>query len=380
MRASLLLILTVLIVFTAPMTTYAQSDWWEDGCDERVVDIIAETTNVIDYQSACDHYRVCDPYDEGDAICQLSTFRVMLEQCPLDDVDNRCHDGAILLAAAIIAYDMPFGESIDWIPPQSVIDNVPQALTAYWNGDDAGALAFYQQIRPEDYTFDIMMPLSRAILYQRLDQPEQALAEYDYAFGVVFQDVMISYARSQLYAELGRFDEASIDVASLAIELDDNPEFNGFITSLQAQHPLDDTIMQDWLLYSLRRSSDGVAGSYAEDLTLLPPRPIRMGVYTELDLIVIIGAKNWNPEDGLGEPDNMLQVLRTDDGETYIDEYPSYYDDYSGSLRLVRNDDTGTFNGTESISYFEGSSGWQFAITPIDAPDPRTGLNGTSLL
>lgn len=366
--------LGILLMLLAPAVPAQENQTWKDGCDARVVDAIAATSDMIDYQAACDHYRTCDPSGDGDALCQFSTFRMMQAQCPAED--KQCHDGAVLFAAAILAYDTPFGEVLGWEPPQTVIDGVPLGLEAFWNGDDAGALAAYQRTDPHDFYYDVMMPLSRAVLYQRLDLPEQAFAEYDYAFGFVFGHPLIYYARSRLYAELGRLDEASFDVAALAAYISRDPEFNDpaldeFLTALQAEYPLDETRLQDWLYYPVSATSQYVTDA-AYDTSLKEPRPVRVGVFEDLNAVVAIGLKNWD-ESCINSSDEILQVLRgSDDRTTYTLTYPTF-DDNAGAISLTRVDSG--YTGNEYIYYFEGAASWDFMLAPADAPDPRHSLN-----
>ncbi|MBZ0318916.1 MAG: tetratricopeptide repeat protein [Anaerolineae bacterium] len=376
MRRSLLfalVILGILVIRPAP-TPQAQAQnngtMWVDGCDTKIIDTLAATTDVIDYRAACDFYRECDPVGDGDPVCQIETFVRMVDQCPADD--QQCHDGAILMSAAILAFDFPRGEWIDWVPPQTVIDGVPQALTAFWSGDDAAALAAYQLTAPDDFFFDAMLPLSRAVLYQRLGQPDEALAEYQTIFGWYFEQPLASYARSQLYADLGRLDEASFDVAELATISSDDAPLQNFVAAVTAQYPLDESKTQEWLVYSVNTSSEYVVVA-VHDRSLTAPRPIRLAVYDDLDLILTIGLKNWRASD-LDAAHELVQVLyRSDDPTTFTLIYPSYDDNY-GSMTLTEIAPN-VYQGFEEIGFFEGYSSWTFMLAPADAPDPRLALS-----
>ncbi|MEQ8674727.1 MAG: hypothetical protein RLP44_27230 [Aggregatilineales bacterium] len=376
MRTSVLFVFVLLLIL--PLPAQAQTDTWEDGCDARIIDVIAATTDVIDYHAGCARYRECDPSSYGYADCQFAAFQVMLEQCPLDDA--RCHDGAILFAAAILVFDDPFGESSGFMPPQEIIDAVPRGLDAFWKGDDAGALSAYQVPATSDtsyYAGDLMMPISRAVLYQRLNQPENAFAEYDMALDATFAHPLLAYARAQLYASLGRTDEASFDIATIGTFIARDSEgrvddaLNDFVMALQAQYPLDETVMQDWLLYPVLDVNGGVAGEFVSDNSLVPPRPVRLGIFDNLDVVVAIGLKNWS-SDGFFTPDTILQVLLLDEaGTSYRLNYPEIYGN-SGSIALVP-DDFG-FHGQERINFFEGAGDWRFMLAPVGAPDPRISL------
>ena len=376
MRQSVLFLLALLLIL--PLPAQAQNDTWEDGCDARVIDVIAATTDMIDYHAGCARYRTCDSGSYGYADCQFAAFEVMLAQCPWDD--SRCRDGAILFAAAILAFDDPFGESAGFMPPQAIIDGVPRGLQAFWSGDDAGALSAYQVPATSDTSYfagDLMMPISRAVLYQRVNQPEDAFAEYDLALNSTFAHPLLFYARAQLYASLGRADEASFDIAAIGTFLARDLEgrvgdtLDDFVMALEAQYPLDETVMQDWLLYPVLDVNGGVGGQFVSDNSLVPPRPVRLGIFDELDLVVAIGLKNWGA-DGFNTPDTILQILPLNEtGTAYRLNYPVIYDN-SGSIALVP-DDFG-FHAQEQINFFEGSGDWRFMLTPTGAPDPRAYL------
>ncbi len=366
-----LFVLFTLIFLLAPFNpTHAQSEWWEDGCDSRAMPSISATTDVINYEEACEHYRTCDPSGEGNTLCQLRTYQFMLEQCPLDDL--QCTDGALLFAAAILAYDMPFGESISWRPPQTVIDGVPIGLEAFWNGDYQGALEAYSLTAHEDYELDTMMPVSRALLHMRLNQPEQAFAEFENAFAVVFRNPLAWIIRSELYGILGRVDEASFDVLALNAYLSDDPDLQPLVAPLQARYPLDTTVMQEWLVYPVSVTSLGVGGQFITDQTMESPESVLIGVYDDLNLMVLVGASQWLNEENTGR---VVQVLNAvSNGERYIINYPEFWDN-GGGMALRKDGDL--FRGTEDISFFEGSASWQFMLAPTTEPDPRVGFTGT---
>ena len=372
MRASLLLILTVVIVLTASMTTYAQSDWWEDGCDERVIDEIAETTDMIDYRSACEQYRQCDNQGEGNFVCQFIAFEMMIDDCVPQDVDL-CYDGAILMASAILVYDYPIGESIDWQPPQTVINNLPIALEAYWNGDEETTLELLElPTADDDYVFndfDTNYTLSRAVLYQRASRYDEAFAEYDRIFNIEFVHPLASYARSQLYGELGRDDEASFEVTSLVYQVGNIPHVSRFVNELYRDYPLEAGVVRSWALYPITFEGFGSGGTSARDSSLIPPRRVQIGIYEELDIILVIGVMNWSP-DPLSSRDDTVLILRDEDGDgDFSIGYPSYYDNYGG-MHLTLED--GVITGNEFIAFFEGSANWDFMIAPLEAPDPRS--------
>lgn len=374
MQKGLLFLLSLLLIL--PIPAHAQTQTLGDGCDREIIDVIAATTDTIDYHAGCAQYSRCNNYSDGDINCQFLAFSVMLEQCPLDD--SRCRDGAILLAAAIFAFE-DSGDS----PPQSVIDAVPRALEAFWNGDDAGALAAYQvEVDEEDYYFqsNASLPLSRAVLYRRLGQYDQALEEYSSAVGGYFVYPLLSYIASQIYADLGRRDEASFEIAMIASsiftnhpEFADDPDLPAFIADLQAQYPLDESVMQEWLYYPVSDANGGPGGLFVSDNSLVPPRPVRLGMFDELNAVVAIGLKNWSAS-GFNDPDPLLQVMRQNENGIYVLNYPQIYEG-SGSMALVPTEFG--YHGQERITFFEGSGDWRFMLAPAGSPDPRTSLADT---
>ena len=372
MQKYLLLVMAVLIIL--PSSVQAQEETWNDGCDERVIDEIADTTDMIDYRSACEYYRQCMRGEVYETNCQIITFERMLTQCPIDD--ERCHDGAILFAAAILAFDRPFGERRGWRPPQTVIEGVPQGLQAFWEGDDASAIETYARTSWYDFPQDIMMPISRAVLYQRINLSQRAFAEYDYALGIVFQNPLLSYARGLGYASLGRLDEASFDVTAFSLQTKDIAELDNLNADLLARFPLDESRFEEMMVYPINLDDFTVTGTYTYDQSLIPPRIVRLGVFDELNLMVAIGVKNWS-SDGFWTPHNMLQILyQTDEPNTFVHDYP-YRDENeleyrSGSITLTLNEDI--YEGNERFRFFEGGGEWAFMIAPLNAPDPRENL------
>jgi len=370
MKRFTFVLLLMLLVITQTVPAAAQTDsWWEDGCDPRAAGDIASTTDVLDYNAACEVYRTCDPTGQGDALCQMQAFEVLLNQCAAGD--SLCIDAALLYAAAILAYDMPFGESVDWIPPQTVIDGVPQALTAFMQEDFSAALAAYELTTLEDFFGDSMLPLSRAIVQARLGETDAALQSFEAALSYTFGQPLVHYARAQVYGALGRTDEASFDAAALnALR---TPEIASVVDPLVAQYPLDQTVMQEWLVYPIESIGYGVAGTFHADRTLEPAQPAQIGYYPDLNVLVLIGVSRFI--NATSEDVQILQILQaTPDSDVFALEYPTYWDN-GGNIRLTMGD--GIFIGNERIQYFEGAANWRFMVAPADAPNPRLDINGT---
>ncbi len=368
MQKRLLFLLALLLIL--PIPAQAQSDMWEDGCDARIVDVIAATTDVIDYHAGCARYHDCINDYNGEVNCQFAAFQVMLEQCPLDDA--RCRDGAILFAIAIFSF-RGYGE----MPPQFVTDAIPNALEAFWNGDDAGALAAYQiEVDETSYfsEYRSSLPLNRAVMYKRLGQYDEALDEYLNSARGFFVYPLLAYVGSQIFSEQGRMIEASFQIAMIAPTLfGDDPDLQDFVAELEAQYPLDESALEDWLFYPVRDLNGGPAGEFVSDNSLVPPRPVSLGIFDEFDTVVAIGLKNWS-EEGFNTPDDVIQVMRQNETGNYILNYPIIYES-SGSMALVPTEFG--FSGRESLGFFEGYGNWTFMLAPTDAPDPRTSLADT---
>ncbi|MBZ0284297.1 MAG: hypothetical protein K8L97_26395 [Anaerolineae bacterium] len=362
-------VLLILMLMVVPIGAQAQQNsWWEDGCDARAVALIEPTEGQFDYGAACAAYRTCDPNGEGDFRCQMIAFNTLLEQCPAGDAI--CPKTAMLYAAAILAFDMPFGESIDWIPPQSIRDGVPVALAAFQAGDYGQAIEAYQMTPFVVESGETMMPFSRGVVYEMLGESQAALGEYASVFQVEFEHPLAWYARAQLYGSLGRTDEASFDAESLAIFTGDMPELAGLVDDLKAQYPLDTNKVQDWLMYPVESTSFGVGGTFFADHTLEAGRPVQVGFYVDLDAILVIGVSRLL---GGGSDDDYrwVQLLNGADDGRYRLDYPSYWDNF-GSLILTIEDEH--LSGSESISYFEGAAAFEFVLVPASFPDPRLSL------
>lgn len=364
-------IMAIFMIVLTPLGVKAQEQksWWEDGCDARAVALIEPTQGNLNYGAACESYRACDPSGEGSSTCQMVGFKVLLDQCAADD--PVCPKTAGLYAAALLAFDMPFGESVDWRPPSTVIDGVPKGLAAFQAGDYEAAMAAFSLTTPEDFFGDSSLPIMRAITAEMLGDSAGAIVEYDSIFDAEFVQPLASYMRAQLYGSLGRNVEASFDAETIALSLNDKPELTDLVETLKSQYPLDDR-MKSWLMYPVTSASYGVGGAFVDDLSLQPSRSVRVGFYNELDSLVVIGVSSLLS----GSPDEnyqLVQILRNNGEDHYLLGYPSYWEN-SGSLDI--HWENGAFKGSESISYFEGAAGFEFILAPENNPDPRDNLIG----
>ncbi len=361
MSRFLLVVLVSLLIIPHP--TAAQTIIpYDDGCSEPVEIESAR----FDYGAACAVYRSCDPHSMGDFRCQLRAAEVLLRQCPAGD--SVCEKLALLYAAAILAYDMPFGEALDYSPPQTIIDNLPRALVAAETGDYASALAAYQTTPYDITSGETMIPFSRGIIYDLMGNREAALAEYESIFDIVIEHPLAWYARSQLFGTLGRTDEASFDAAALLEDSRQTPELSALTTALAERYPLQ---VEEWLRYPVLSEGLGPAGQFFTDLTLEPPESIQIGFFDDLDVLVAVGLSNiasWQ-ENSL----RAVQVLERTERDSYQLFYPEIFES-SGHITVTRYPEA--IMSRESVSYFEGAGEWQFMLAPAGAPDPRVGLDG----
>lgn len=367
------LILWVLVVVPAA-SAQETPEWWQDGCDPRARALIEPDAGAFDYAGACDLYRTCDPFDNGDRLCQMRAFEHLRAVCTAGDL--RCEQTAMLYAAAIIVYDMPFGEAVGFSPPQSVIDDVPRALVAFQAGDLAGALQAYESTSQDNFTYQSMLPLSRAIVQTALGNSDAALAEFDAVFAIEFSDPLTHVARASLYGSLGRRDEASWDIAALVEYVRDTPELAAMLDEYAARYPLDTTIVQNYLRYPVMYDSAGPAGLFYVDDTLREPRPARVGYYEALDTLLVIGAADiarMGESLAGGEGRDLVQILRRNERGGFAIEYPSQYEG-SGSLSVDWIGDVVV--GYEGIGFFEGASRRMFLLAPASVPDPRLDIDG----
>jgi hypothetical protein len=371
----LCLLIALVCVFVAPASAQDDAAWWDDGCDPQARAVIDPTVGGVDYEGACAVYRACDPNAEGNPLCQLRAFQHLVAACAPDD--RRCEQTAALYAAAILMFDLPLGESVDFSPPQSVITGVPAALAAFQAGDDTAAYAGYAATSPDDFRYQAALPLSRAIVEMARGNTDAALRQFSDVFAMDFTSPLASYMRARLYASEGRMDEASWDAATVAFAAQSTPELANFVGAFAAQYPLDTAVMGDWLGYPVMQDSFGPAGGFYYDITLLPPAPVRIGIYDDLDRLFAIDldaipAAYGNESDA----PPSAQILRLqEDTESYALDFPSYYDEYTGGITLTSYGDT--LLGWRNISFFEGSSSRMFLLAPADAPDPRANLAGT---
>lgn len=372
MRRPFFILFLVLVAISIPASNIqAQDERWNDGCDPRVMNEIVGISDVIDYAGACDIYRTCDPRGDGDFLCQLRALQYMLEQCPANDMI--CTDGALLYSAVILMYDEPVGESTTWSPPPSIIEGVPQALRAYWEGDYQAALDAYNLTSAEDDPFNTMLFFSKAIIYQRLGETEHTLVEFEQATSSFFFDHPLTwYARSQFLGSLGRDEEASFDVLALSIYLANETDLATLVAPLESQFSAAKDQLEDWVLYPVSSTGGGVAGNFTSDLTLEEGRPVQIVIFPELNSIIGVGLQNWSSS-SLAESTVRVQKLTLTDDNRYTLIYPSYWDN-GGSISITI-DENGIVSGSESIQYFEGSAQWRFMLAPVGANDPRETLS-----
>ncbi len=361
-RLSWLLLLVLL-----PVHVMRADVAWDDGCDAAAVEAITAGSDRSDYAQGCEAYLSCEAEsNRRDVKCELQAMQVMAATCAAGD--EACQQLTLLLAAAMVAYEPPFGQSsYSWDPPQTLIDGVPQGLAAFRAGDYAGALAAFQSTPQPEVFSNTSLPLALAISYEMLEEPEAALAEFDVVFSVEFAYPLAWVARAGLYGKLGRLDEASFDAEALALYTADRPVLQPLTAALRDRYPLDETRFSDWLMYPVMSIGAGSGGGYSSDLTLEPARPARIGVFDELGVMVAMGLTNWSVDEGPNA--RGLVILRqTTEGDFRYD-YPEYGEN-SGSLWLRRTAD-GFLEGSEGISYFEGGVRWDFVLRPVGVDDPR---------
>jgi tetratricopeptide (TPR) repeat protein len=362
---SRLLLFALVLLLIVPPAAFAQTIRpYDDGCAEPAISEIDSKT--LDYRAACAVFRACDPYSQGDFLCQFRAADVLLQQCPADAAV--CQKLALLYAAAILAYDMPFGEALGWRPAQSIREGVPRALAAAEAGDYATALSAYQMTPFDAQSGETMLPFSRGVVDDLMGDSASALAEYESAFSINFNHPLVWYARSQLYGALGRLDEASFDAAALLEYARQTPELNTLTTALAERYPLR---VEEWLRYPLIDQSDGPAGHFFRDLTLVPPEPIQIGIFDELDSLVAVGVSNqgsWQDNSS-----RAVQVLKHTSSDSYHLSYPAIWEN-AGGITITRYPEA--MMSQEFIAFFEGAARWQFMLAPAGAPDPRAGLDG----
>ncbi|MCA9904420.1 MAG: hypothetical protein KC547_11225 [Anaerolineae bacterium] len=365
MRRLLLGLVLILALIVPHATAQDEQAWWEDGCDPRALALIEPTAQGVDYAGACALYRTCDPTGDGSFVCQMRAFDYL--RAPCAPGDTLCEKTAMLYAAALLAFDMPGGESTSFVPPDTVIEGVPRALAAVQAGDYAAALAAYQLTPPNTPFGDSALPISRAVVFELLGDMDAALDEYNSVFDVWFTQPLAWYGRAQLYGRLGRLDEASWDALALAEYLYNTPELIPLVDELTAQYPVDSSKISDWVLYPISGGGSGVVGEFTADATLEPPFSVRLGLYDDPAAIIVVGVSTLLDYDE--DAPRLVQVIPRVGAGLYRLEYPAFWDN---SGRMTLDLAPGLISGSESITYFEGASRRSFLIAPVDAPNPRS--------
>lgn len=367
-----LIVSLLLALVLVPQTQlHAQQDrYWRVGCDDRIRDNIASTSDVLDYNAACETYVACTPTDENtveEHYCQLQVLKILLDQCPAGD--THCADGAALFAAAIYAF--PDRHSPE--PPQHVVDDYPVALDTFWAEDYQTALEVFLSLpqldranHPDDYYNNLMVYISSALLQHRLGQSDAAFESLRRSYELV---PLLLYLRAQMYGGLGRIDEASFDVESLRLYFGNEPDIMPLIAHLQAQYPLDESALEDWLLYPTSRVGGTNIGDVVVDQTMEPPRPVRLGRFPDLNAVVVMGLEQFQ----YNSLNPIMQPLYRVDGQSYSARYELRDSNFIISLTQTGE----TFEGYNRIHYpSEISEENHFILAPVAAEDPRTDRSG----
>ena len=163
--ALLLLLLAVPLIVPSTPATAQREDTWQDGCDPKARELLDPTNTVhnFDLDAACESWHACEPYENGNRVCQMPAAEVLWDQCPPDGA--LCQQSALLYAAAIHTGGQDHGLWLD-------LAKMPRwrAVALYKSGDAAGVRMLFAAGGIREF-------LARSSLLRRLLQRDAALLD-----------------------------------------------------------------------------------------------------------------------------------------------------------------------------------------------------------
>lgn len=366
MRFLSFLALCLLIV---PTVAQDESKWLHP-CDSEASPVMQAAAETIDYDATCKIFTAC--LDEGDNdtfACQMPTYQALITEC--DPADDQCVARVRLTAATLTMFDNPYYGSIRDEFPIELRTAAPAMISAFEAGNYEEAIRLLENLSAENDPHP-MWYYSAGVLYELLDDTDSALAAYQQALRVREDSAFTYTARAELLGELGRTDEAALDVYLLSEIAAESPGYEAVIIDLTGRYPLDDNLFEDWLRYPVESGGYGVIGSFFGDGSLEEPTPARLAFIADGDILI---AENVSNLFGMtrtvaSDPDEpSVIVLQRIAENMYTYRYPEYSAD--GITRIAFTDDIAHVR--EAVNYFEGGGQVSFLLGKLDSPDPREG-------
>jgi tetratricopeptide (TPR) repeat protein len=364
-------LITLLLIFNHNAAAQEQVDNspWTGGCDERAIPVVEAISGRFEYAEACEVYLNCQSLvDTQGEICRLRAAHTLLESCNLDD--RLCRNEAFMHTIAmtiLLEYETYFAS----LP--GIRDVFLQVLDEFVSGETQQALETIQS-PPFDAIGHPDLLAVQGLLYDSLGMADEALQAYSDAIQQHHDYAILRYARGLLLAELGRADEASFDAAWLENYISAYaPDLLLLIEPFIDDFPLDESRFTTWLKYPVTYYTFSPGFPDAEDYTLVPPTSVQIGIYDELDRLLIIDPLILPTLHEGMHPTLSPQVYTVPwaDGAfgTPDDSYSVRLMDYY-AVSFEQSDDL--FTGEEFRSGFEFGEYLFFLLSPQEQPDPRT--------
>lgn len=351
----------ILLFFLISQCVYIASEaQTEETCAELMTVEIDIDLEPFDYIWGCETGYDC--ISEKYLLCQLQLAAELLETCTEDDLF--CKNEAFLNTTSLFIYDNPYGFNYSWNPQQTLLDNFPQALVAFSAQDFENALGLLQL---ENFAHPLLS-YSRGLVYEMLNQPDNALQEYTEALRLVPNHMLIHYTRGLLYGRLGHTTEASFETAWLEDYLTAfAPDLLPLVVPLTEVYPLDMSRFSSWIKYPLMIKGFGPMGEFYFDMTQVPETPVQIAIYDELNVMLAIDVAELRYPRSTGDILNTYVLQEMEDG-SYVYEFPKWWED-SDTLTLELRD--GLYWVHEYKSAGEGAVASEFILAPVNYPDPR---------
>lgn len=351
----------ILLFFLISQCVYIASEaQTEETCAELMTVEIDIDLEPFDYIWGCETGYDC--ISEKYLLCQLQLATELLETCTEDDLF--CKNEAFLNTTSLFIYDNPYGFNYSWNPQQTLLDNFPQALVAFSAQDFENALGLLQ---PDNIAHPLLS-YSRGLVYEMLNQPDNALQEYTEALRLVPNHMLIHYTRGLLYGRLGRTTEASFETAWIEDYLTAfAPDLLPLVTPLTDVYPLDMSRFSSWVKYPLMIKGFGPMGEFYSDMTQVPETSVQIAIYDELDIILTIDVAELRYPRSTGDILNTYVMQETDNGN-YEYDFHIDWSEYD-TMQLEFRD--GLIFGQEYLPGAESYTQAEFILAPSDYPDPR---------
>ena len=333
-----LILLGLLLLWITPV--YAQGD---DGCADPFLELIGDELP--------EYLEVCDAYVTDD----VELIDLALERTAACE-DETCVGAEMLMLALI---DMPRLSAFEYYENQEeiyslIISNGPGVVNAVREGDLDTAKMLYQQILDTSYD-NPMLLYSMGLLHQLSGDTETALEMYQSTVELHYYNPLLFLSRASLYESIDEPVLATLDYLSAQ-------QFT------QTELPIDSlSTPQDFVYYPMVSKSFGIVGTQEFWLGAEEPQPVQLILDAPEHVIYYP-----NVEAGIGGLPILpaaIVVPMVGEGEYAVALNDAWA---NASFNIsVTEDESGNFEVSTSLYYFEGGSQITGVIAAAAAADPR---------